>query len=485
MRGGTFGRRSRRWAVLAGWGALILACARNPVTGESELALISEEQEIQMGQQAAQQAEQSLGLVQDEELQAYVHRVGTQLAAESERPHLPWRFRVVDDPTPNAFALPGGFIYVTRGMMNLMESEAELASVLGHEIGHVTARHSVNQMSRQQLATLGLGIGMIFVDELQQFGDLASTGLQLLFLKYGRDDERQADELGFRYSLQEGYDVREMADVFASLQAIGESSGQSPLPTWMSSHPDPGERVSTARQRVQALDTVSFDNLEVGRDEYLAQIDGLIYGENPRNGFFRNSTFYHPDLRFSITFPNGWQAQNLPSAVIGASPNQDAAIELTLAEGSSPTAAASAFLNAQGIVAGQTVQEQVNGIPAIASTFQAQTEQGVLQGLAAFFQHNGRVYRVLSYSPQQRYGAYDAAFRQTLGSFDEVTDPSILNVQPKRVDIVRAQQTQTFAEFNQRNPSSIPVAEAALINQLSSPSATIQQGTMVKVVRAG
>lgn len=485
MRDGHLGRWARQWATLVVWGAVVLGCARNPVTGERELALISESQEIEMGQQAAQQAEQSLGLVQDDGLQSYVQRIGSRLAADSERPNLPWRFRVVDDPTPNAFALPGGFIYVTRGMMSLMESEAELASVLGHEIGHVTARHSVNQMSRQQLATLGLGVGMIFVDELQQFGDLASTGLQLLFLKYGRDDERQADELGFRYALQEGYDVREMADVFAALEQVGESSGQSPLPTWMSSHPDPGERVSRTQQRVAALTGVSLDTLEVGKEQYLAQIDGMIYGENPRNGFFRNATFYHPDLRFSMAFPSGWSAQNLPSAVIGVSPEQDAAIELTLAEGASPAAAAQAFLNSQGVVAGQTVQQQVNGIPAVASTFQAQTEQGVLQGLVAFFEHGGRVFRVLGYSPQQRYTAYDGAFRSSLGTFAPVTDPGILNVKPNRLSIVRVQQSQTFAVFNQRNPSAIPIAEAALINQLSGPNATIPAGAMIKVVRSG
>jgi predicted Zn-dependent protease len=463
----------------------MLACARNPVTGERELALISEGQEIEMGQQAAQQADQSLGLVQDDELQRYVHEIGTRLAAKSERPQLPWRFRVVDDPTPNAFALPGGFIYVTRGMMSLMESEAELASVLGHEIGHVTARHSVNQMSRAQVASLGLGIGMIFVDELQQFGDLASTGLQLLFLKYGRDDERQADELGFRYALQEGYDVREMADVFQSLQRVGESSGQSPLPTWMSSHPDPGERVSRTQQRIQALGNASLDTLEAGREQYLAQIDGLIYGQNPRNGFFRDATFYHPDLRFSIAFPSGWATQNLPQAVVAISPERDAGIELTLAQGASPAAAASAFLNQEGIAAGQSVQQQVNGIPAVASTFQAQTEQGVVQGLAAFFEHGGRIYQVISYTPQQQYSAYDSAFRGALGSFRAVTDPSVLNVQPNRVATVKVQQAQTLAEFNQRNPSAIPVEELALINQLSGPSATIPQGATIKVIKAG
>lgn len=485
MRGAPARRVTRRLAVMMMATATVAACARNPVTGERELALISESQEIEMGQQAAQATEQSIGLVQDEALQAYVQGVGAALAAKSERPQLPWRFRVVDDPTPNAFALPGGFIYVTRGMVTLMDSEAELASVLGHEIGHVTARHSVSQMSRAQVAQLGLGLGMIFVDELQQFGDLASTGLQLLFLKYGRDDERQADDLGFRYALQQGYDVREMADVFTALQRVGASSGQSPLPTWMSSHPDPGERVSRTQQRIQGLPAGTLDTTEVEHAQYLARVDGLVYGTNPRNGFFRGSTFYHPDLRFRMDFPNGWKAQNLPTAVVGVSPNQDAAMELTLARAASPTAANSAFLNQQGIAAGQSSQQMVNGIPVVASTFQAQTEQGVLQGLAGFFEHGGRVYQVIGYSPAQRYSTYDADFRRALGSFAAVTDPAILNAQPNRVDVVQIQRAMTLQEFNQRYPSAISIDELALINQVSGPAASMPSGTRVKQVKAG
>jgi predicted Zn-dependent protease len=161
---------------------LLDGCAVNPVTGRRQLALISEAQEIQMGQQAAVQVEQSIGLVQNDALQSYLHRVGTSLAAVSERPELPWTFRVVDDPTPNAFALPGGFIFVTRGMLGLMMNESELASVLGHEIGHVTARHSVSMMSRAQLAQIGLVLGQIAVPELGAVGDVAGAGMQLLFL---------------------------------------------------------------------------------------------------------------------------------------------------------------------------------------------------------------------------------------------------------------------------------------------------------------
>ena len=190
--------------------ALVASCATNPVTGQRQLALISEGQEIEMGRAAAQEVEQTLGLVDDAELQAYVRRVGMTMAQASERPSLPWSFAVVDDPTPNAFALPGGPIYLTRGMTTLMSSEAEMASVLGHEIGHVTARHSVSAISRQQLAQLGLGVGGLFSTRVQQLGGLLSTGMALLFLQNSRDAERQADDLGFRYALGRGYAMSEM-----------------------------------------------------------------------------------------------------------------------------------------------------------------------------------------------------------------------------------------------------------------------------------
>jgi predicted Zn-dependent protease len=253
----------------------------------------------------------------------------------------------------------------------------------------------------------------------------------------------------------------------------------------MSSHPDPGSRVSATQAKVQALPSGTLTGLQAGRDAYLRRIDGLVYGENPRNGFFRGNTFYHPDLRFSISFPAGWAVRNMPQAVVGVSQNQDAGMELTLAQGGSSRAAASAFLNQQGIAAGQASQQQVNGVPVVATTFQAQTQQGVVQGLAAFFDHGGQVYQVIGYSPQQRYGAYDSAFRNALGSFAPVTDPAILNVKPNRMDIVQSPRAQTVAQFAQSVSSAVSADELALLNQLPSASATIPAGTLVKVPRSG
>lgn len=461
------------------------ACATNPVTGRSEISLISQDQEIQIGQQGAQQVVQEIGLVNDQALQNYVQQVGAALAAKSERPNLPWSFRVVDDPTPNAFALPGGFIFVTRGLLDLMNNEAELASVLGHEIGHVTAKHSVTQMSQQQLAQLGLGIGAILSPTVAQFGDLAAQGLGLLFLKYGRDDERQADDLGFRYALDQGYDVREMDDVFRSLQRLGEASKQSPLPTWLATHPGEAERIQTISAKLAQLQPGQVSNLRTAEREFTQRIDGLVYGANPRNGFFQGSTFYHPDLRFQITFPKGWQGQNLTQAVVALSQQRDAIIQLTLAQGNSPEAAARTFLGQQGIQAGQPSTQTVNGIPAVASTFQAQTEQGVIQGLAAFFTYNGRTFQVLGYSPAQRFSAYADVFRGSLGTFAPVTDARILNVQPNTIDVVSLPQPMSLSQFAQRYPSTVPIAELAIVNQVEDPNSQLPAGTLLKQINGG
>lgn len=473
----TIARRGRAALLL---GALVLAsCARNPVTGRNELSLVSEEQEIALGQQAAQQAEAQIGLVPDEALQQYVQRIGAALAAESERPGLPWRFRVVDDESPNAFALPGGFIYVTRGLLALMNSEAELAAVIGHEIGHVTAKHSVQAISRQQVAQVGLGLGAIFSPTVAQYGEIAAGGLQLLFLKYGRDAENQADDLGFKYARAENYAPAEMDDIFVSLAALQDAAGGSNTPTWLLTHPEPAERVRRMQQRIQSAG--STPNAKVGADALLARVNGLVFGANPRNGFFRGNVFYHPEMRFQLTFPQGWQMVNGAQAVQAVSPNQDAGMQLTLAQERDPATALRAFLSQQGVQAGQATQQSVNGVPAAASYFQAQTQQGTVTGIVAYFSHGGNTFQLLGYGPTERWPNNDPAVRGTLGSFAPVNDPAILNVQPVRLEVVRLDRPTTIAEL--ARGSQVPAEQIAIINQASGPDATLPAGSFAKRVR--
>ena len=464
--------------------AAALGCATNPVTGKSELALISEGQEIQMGQEAAQQVGQSIGYVEDQRLQQYVADIGMRMAKQSERPNLPWEFHVVDDAAVNAFALPGGFIFVTRGLLGAITNEAELASVLGHEIGHVTARHSVQQMSKAQLAQLGLGIGSIVSSDIAQFAGLASQGLGLLFLKYGRDAENQADQLGFKYALGQNYDVREMDDVFETLGRMSAGSGGGRLPEWLSTHPNPENRVERTQQR---LDTLQRDlsNTVLDEAEYLQRIQGLTYGEDPRQGFFEGNTFYHPDMRFQLEFPEGWQTQNTPSAVVGVSPNQDAMVQLGLAGSTPPRQAAQQFLSREGVQAGDASTTSVNGNPAATSYFQAQTQQGVVQGIVSFISYGGRTFGLLAYSGQSNFQKYDATFRRAIGSFQQLRNQAALNVRPNRLELVKVPREMTLQQFEQQYPSTIPIEELAIINQLEGPSSVIPAGRTVKRVTGG
>ena len=468
--------RSTRLILLAAFAA---GCATNPVTGRSELALVSEAQEIQMGQEYAEQVKAQIGLYDDPALQAYVAQLGRRLAAESERPQIPWQFHVVDDAAVNAFALPGGPVFITRGILTHMNSEAELVSVLGHEIGHITARHSVQQMSKQQLAGLGLGVGSILSPTVAQAAGIASTGLSVLFLKYGRDAERQADELGFKYMVRENYDPRDMAAMFQTLQRTGGSS-EGRLPSWLSSHPFPEEREAAVRQRIDSMGGARA-TMVTNDAAFLEHTNGMVFGEDPREGFFRNGLFLHPGLRFQLAFPDGWATQNTKQVVAAQSPQQDAIIQLSLGQGS-PSQAAQQFFGQQGIQSSNVSNSSINGNPAVSGYFSASTEQGQLQGIVSFVQYGNATFQLMGYTPAAKMRAYDATFRQAIGSFRQLTDQSALNVQPAKVELVRVPRRMTVAEFNSQYPSTIPVEQVAVINGVE-PGGSLEAGRMAKRVR--
>jgi predicted Zn-dependent protease len=463
-------------------------CSTNPATGKRQIAMVSEEQEIAMGREADQQVVQQLGLYNDQDVQAYVNKLGKQLAADSERPNLPWTFRVVDDPVVNAFALPGGFIYVTRGLMTHLTSEAELVSVLGHEIGHVTGRHSVEQMSKAQLAQIGLIAGMVLKPELaQQFGNLAQTGLGLLFLKYGRDDETEADSLGLRYLVREQYNPNEMPQVFETLRRVSEAESQGKqgrVPNWLSTHPTEANRIQAISSQIAKLNQ-DFSNAKVGREPYLRQVDDMTFGQNPREGYFTGNRFIQPELGFEIRFPEGWTTSNQKEAVGAMSPRQDAVVVVTLAQQQSPQAAAQAFFNQQGVVAGQALQG-AGGQSSVARVFGVQRGQsGDLQGVASFVEDSGgRVYQILGYTLADRWRSYSEPLASAIGTFSRVTDRRLLNVTPKKVEVVSLPSAMTLEEFARRYPSTVDLRTLAIINQVND-NTRFPSGTVLKRVVGG
>jgi predicted Zn-dependent protease len=457
-----------------------LACATNPVTGKRELTLMSESQEIEMGRQGAAEVTAAIGLYPNAALQGYVSRIGLALAATTERPGLPWAFQVVDDASINAFALPGGFIFVTRGLLAHMTNEAELASVLGHESGHVSARHSVQQMSRQQVAAIGLGVGSVLSPAIAKYGQIAGAGLGLMFLKYGRDDETQSDQLGFRYALAGGYDTREMISVFQMLQRAEALAGGGRLPEWQSTHPDPGNRI-TAVQALVAATSQDLSTKKVAGAEFLRQIEGMVYGVNPRAGFFRGTLFLHPDLKFVFQFPDGWKTQNAADAVAAMSPDQSAIVELRGAQGTAIDAAR-IFFGQQGMVAGTQSRGVIHGNPVVSAEFTASDGQGgSVQGIAAFFEYGAATWRTLTYTSPAKYESWKAAFQRSINSFDRLTDPVALAVQPMHLRIEVASRAMSLTEFHGQWPSSISLAELALINGIPE-SAQLRAGQSIKRV---
>jgi predicted Zn-dependent protease len=366
--------------------------------------------------------------------------------------------------------------------MTHLRTEAELMSVLGHEIGHVTGRHSASQMSKQQLAMGGLIVGMMVEPELQRFGGLAQQGLGVLFLKFGRDHENEADELGLRYMTREEYDPREMIEVFGVLDRVGRAEGGAGrMPEWLSTHPNPGNRQTNIQEEIAKTGATGS---VVNRDAYLRHLDGMVFGDNPREGYFVGQAFYHPDLRFQLAFPRGFKTQNQRQAVAGVSEGQDAMVALTLTAGSSPEEAARKFLSQQGLQAGRTGRDTIGGLPAHEAFFEVATEQGALRGQVAFVAYDSKIYRLLAYTSAARFASYQKAFDAAIRSFAPLREARYLDVQPKRIDLVTLDREMGLAEFARAYPSTVESATIGLINGVDA-NQPLARGLLAKRVVGG
>ena len=459
---------------------LIISCARNPVTGKKEFMLMSESQEKAMGASYDPQVIGQFGLYEDDKLQAFINEKGKQMATISHRPNLGFKFRVVDSPVVNAFAVPGGYVYFTRGIMAHFNNEAEFAGVLGHEIGHVTARHSAKQYSQQVLAQLGFVVGMIASEEFRQYSDLASVGLQLMFMKFSRSHESQSDKLGVEYSTKIGYDAHQMANFFKTIQRIQQRAGVS-VPTFLSTHPDPGDRYNRVHQLAAKFQReVGATNLKVNRDSYLRMIDGIVYGEDPKQGYVENGWFYHPDLRFQFPVPANWQVVNTPAQVQMAPKSGKALIVMTLSPEKTLAAAKQAAIQKDQLRVISSRNISVNGNNAIETLADLNDKVRLLMYL---IQYNGNIYKFSGLAEKINFDSYKSYFTSTFGKFKKLTDPDKINRQPERIRIKEVTRQGTFAEvmrsFNMPNNR---IEELAILNGME-PDKLVKKGTLVKVIQ--
>ncbi len=462
---------------------LAASCAVNPVTGHRELSLVSEAQEIEMGRQTDAEVVAQYGLYNDPALSAYVGKMGLALAAKTQRPGLPYRFTVLDSPVINAFAVPGGSVYVTRGILAMMTSEAELAGVLGHELGHVNARHSVRQMSKQMIFQAGLALGSAVSTTFAQFSGAAGAGLQVLFLKYSRDDERQADSLGVDYSRLGGYDPTDVATFFEALDKSGDHSSGKSLPGFLSTHPLTSERI----QNVKAMLTPEDAKLARRPEPMLRAVDNLVYGDDPRQGFVEGSVFYQPQLRFEFAVPSGWKVENTPTQVTLAAADGNGAVLLQM-EKSAETLESYAKKKASEISGGSLLGDGnslVNGLACYEQNYTVtQEKQAQLRMRRSFLKKAESIYTFTALSAADNFDKYEGDFKRVVGSFKELTKPALLNRQPKRVTLVKANGSDTLQAIFRR-ASGLPESlygQFAVFNGLDL-AAVPPAGRLIKVLR--
>lgn len=484
-------------------GLLISACSiqRSAITGDKRAYGYSWQQELQIGREADEEIQQFYGLYDNDALQQYVNKIGQEMLAVShmQREDTPSRyketefyFRLLDSPVVNAFALPGGYIYVTRGLLSHLDNEAQLAVVLGHEIGHVAARHASQRAFIQQMSQIALVGGAIAGQHFLGLpgGDLLGIGgmaAQMIFLSYSREDERESDRLGVEYASLQSYNSAEGAKFFTSLERMSEQSGQS-IPNWQSTHPDPAERAISIPELSEEWRTKGYEQTIINTDEYMGMINDMIFGDNPREGFTRNGTFYHPDLKFQFSYPQGWEVINQRSLVAVVNPDQNAVSIMTL-DGESADAEASVnqFLNQDGITTSGKSDATSRGLRAFQAEATGQTEDGTrLKFYLYSVEYEGLIYRFVNYTTVDSYGSYGARFREITGGFRELTDYDILNIQPVRLQAVKTTRSGTFRSFLPSNLESLVISvkpeDLAIMNQVELDE-QIESGRWIKITR--
>ena len=476
-------------ALVALLALIVSACATNPATGKREFSLMSEAQEVQLGQEMDPQVKQEMGVYNDPELQRYVSEVGMRLARASERPELPWSFTVVDEPAVNAFALPGGKIYLTRGILAFLHDEEQLAGVLGHEIGHVTARHSAQQYTKATSAGVGLALLGIFVPEAQQFQGVAEQALGVLFLKHGRDDELQADRLGVQYTSRTGWNPAGVAGMLRTLARLDEASGsRRGVPNWLSTHPAPADRVTAVQRFIQenpsVVGTAGATRTEGDLDRH---VEGIIFGDSPSDGIVRGNQFLHPDLRLALAFPQGWEVHNSASQVVAKAPERENYMILQLvpnARGSIQQIAQATMANA-GFQQVQGQRANLNGLDAYVGVYQANMQGlGQTGTVAAHIVHGGNVYVFAGLAPANQFNAVQDQFMSSIRSFRQLSQQEAAGIRPNRIDLHTVGVGETWAAIAQRNNNVVKPSTLAIMNGYE-PNQPPRPGERIRVVVEG
>ena len=456
-------------------------CAQNPVSGQKDFVMMSESQEMAIGRQNDVLIKKQYKVYESKALQDYVNSVGQRLARTSHRPNLQYHFAVLDSPEINAFSLPGGYVYITRGILAYLNSEADLAAVLGHEIGHVTARHGVRQQSVAQATSIGLTIASIFVPELNTVGaqNLSNIAGGALLSGYGRDQELEADHLGAEYLARNEYDPHAIIRVIDTLKnqevldaQIARQEGREPRSYHglFATHPDNDTRL---QQAVGEAGKLTVAHPVEGRNEFLAAINGMVFNDSSDQGVVRNNRFYHGDLGIVVTFPETWQVHNLPDALVAVSPQGEAQLQLKLDQ--KPSGSPTEYARRLAGFGAQIQPLEVNNLPAalidlpdtIAGVIYLNRQAFILQGQA---------------KTKSSMAAHRDEIVGSVRSFHALTAEERKLVKPLSIHIITARQGDTFARLAQNSPLGKSAESYLRLINARYPSGEPQAGQRIKII---
>ena len=461
-------------------------CATNPATGRRQVILMSEAEEVQLGREADAEVRKQMGLYNNGDLERYVKGVGERLARAAHRPSLPWSFAVVDEPAVNAFALPGGYVYLTRGILPFLRDESELAAVMGHEIGHVDARHQAAAYSRQTLTGGGLAVLGILVPETQPLQGVAQLTAGLMFLKFGRNDELEADQLGVKYAAASGWNPAGMSGLLGTLARLDEASGsRRGVPNWASTHPPAADRVVKVEEAVATAETSGSKTTD--KAEFERVLDGVVFGDSREKGIVRANEFLHPVLGFALRFPRSWEIVNTDQQVSAReSEESEVAVVLQLVNGSgSIQQTAQSSMSRAGFREESGQRTTINGLPAYVGIYDGAMNNMRVMVRAAHIQAGGRVYLVAGVAPPSQFNRVDPAFRDSIESFRTLSRGEAERIQENHIDFYVVRPGETWESIARTvSQGAVKPTTLAIMNG-REPTTAPRPGERIRVVVGG
>lgn len=485
-------RRFLAMVPLLAMAALVSGCSTNPATGEQNFtAFMSPEDELRVGaEEHPKLVRQFGGKYPDRSLEAYVQRLGSMLSRVSELPDLKFSFTVLNDHRINAFALPGGYIHITRGLLAMAENEAEVAGVLAHEIGHVTARHSAQRYSQTMAANLGLtllGVLGQVAGAPGGIGDLASVGADLYLKSFSREQETEADTLGVRYMTRAGFDADGMTSFFRKLQShedleakLANKNGDSGH-SFNATHPRTTDRIQHA---IKLAQVAHRDDAHVGRAEYLPHIDGLMFGDDPSQGVRRGRLFQHPDLKIEFKVPPNFHMVNQRSQVIAKGPDDTAfAFDMIGAKERGNVGRLTDYL-VDKYALKDVEAITINDMPAATGHKSLTLKEGPREGrVVVIEERNDRIYRLIFLAPPAMAKKYETAFRRTTYSFRRLEPDEVAAIQPLRITLHTVAGDDDVTTLAGQQPFTRGSEDWFRLLNMQALERPLKAGTMVKLVR--